>query len=88
MRLTVDQVSSDLRGYIKRAAAGETITIEENGRPLARLIGEDPAVIRLLATAKALGWKLPTQPKRPISEVPVLQVGGKPASEMVIEDRR
>jgi len=88
MNVTIEEVSKDLRGYVNRAAAGETITIEENGKPLVHLVAEDPAAIRLLAAAKALGWRLPTQPKRHSSEIPRVKLGGRLVSDMVIEDRR
>lgn len=88
MKATIEEISRDLRGYVNRAAAGETITIEDNGKPVASLVGERTAAAGLPAEAAARGWRMPARPKRDIDVIPLVNVGGKPASEMVIEDRR
>ncbi|HRK31963.1 MAG TPA: hypothetical protein PLD59_12865 [Tepidisphaeraceae bacterium] len=88
MTATIDDIAKDVRGFVSRAAAGETITIIDNGRPLAKLVSGIAANTQLddaIAQGRLIA---PIGPKRDISEIPLAQVGGKPASEMIIEDRR
>ena len=88
MIATIDDVAKDIRGFVSRAAAGETITIVEDGKTLAKLVADDPLNARLAEAIRQGRLIAPTGRKRDISEIPLVNVGGKPASEMVIEDRR
>lgn len=89
MKATFDEVAKDLRRYIDHAAAGEPVTIEENGKVLASLVRGDPSVLRLIQAAQERGWRLPTRPKPLSNEMArVTSAVAKTASEMVIEDRR
>ena len=48
MDVGVRELKSQLSGYLKRAAAGEHITVTDHGRPVARLVpyAEESAVQR------------------------------------------
>jgi prevent-host-death family protein len=77
--------------YVELACSGQEVTITKRGRALARLVGEPrrrPSLRDRLAPLAAEGLiRLPALGKspRPADLVPV---GGKPVSELIIEDRR
>jgi antitoxin (DNA-binding transcriptional repressor) of toxin-antitoxin stability system len=70
---------------------GDDLLITERGRPVARIVREDPKNASLRVALRPLIEKgLITLPARMIDrQIPSpVQVSGKPISEMVIEDRR
>jgi antitoxin (DNA-binding transcriptional repressor) of toxin-antitoxin stability system len=88
MTVSLDQIAQDLHGYIRRAAAGETFTIIDDGQPVAKLVGAN-GVDGRLATAEQSGRiRQPSRPKRPSHQIPSARLPGKPASQIVTEDRR
>lgn len=88
MTATIDDIAKDIRGFVSRAAAGETITIVENGKTLAKLVAGTPFNSEIAMAIEQGRLIAPTAKKRDIAEIPLVNVGGKPASEMIIEDRR
>jgi antitoxin (DNA-binding transcriptional repressor) of toxin-antitoxin stability system len=87
--VTIEELASDPRRFIRRAAAGEVIMIQENGKPLAKLTTDDGGIARLLERAQAAGLRVPSQPKQPRDASQLVKsVVQKSAAEMVIEDRR
>lgn len=82
---------ANVRRYLESVEAGEEVMVTRNGRPVVRLVkesgGKSPARKRLEELAAKGLVRLPTRERRKkISRPP--KVGGKPLSEMVIEDRR
>lgn len=87
-RVLKDQLS----GYLQRAEAGEQIVVLRDGRPVAALVPisqlqemDEPARLAEMASRG-----LVVQPKgaQAAFRGPALPSRGKPASEMVLEDRR
>ncbi|MBV8139251.1 MAG: type II toxin-antitoxin system prevent-host-death family antitoxin [Deltaproteobacteria bacterium] len=96
MTASVRELKSKLSRYLKRAAAGEEVTVTSRGRPIARLVWVTPQgnqhpgeaeVRRLLAAIP--GIILPTGPKPRGSKHPMrIRKGEKRLSEIVLGDRR
>jgi prevent-host-death family protein len=87
-RVLKDQLS----GYLQRAEAGEQIVVLRDGRPVAALVPlsqvrdmDEPARLAELASR---GLVVPPKGARAAFRNPPLPSRGKPASEMVLEDRR
>ena len=51
-----------LSAFLERVKAGETITVTEHGRPIARLVRDEPISDRLLELAAQGQVTLPTKP--------------------------
>jgi prevent-host-death family protein len=88
-RVLKDQLSS----YLQRAEAGEQIVVLRDGRPVAALVPlsqleERDEQARLAEMASRGLVTLPKQTSRRAFQGPTLPGRGKPASEMVLEDRR
>lgn len=87
-RVLKDQLS----GYLQRAEAGEQIVVLRDGRPVAALVPlshlqqmDEPA---RLAEMASRGLVVQARRARGAFQGPALPSRGKPASEMVLEDRR
>lgn len=88
-RVLRDQLSS----YLHRAENGEQIVVLRNGKPVAALVslrdapdGDEDARLAALE-ARGLVIRSPVKAGRAFHG-PLVPARGKPASEMVIEDRR
>ena len=87
----VKELKNNLSRYLARVKKGDDLLITERGRPVARVVREDPKNASLrLALRPLIERGLITLPARMIDrQIPSpVQVSGKPISEMVIEDRR
>jgi len=84
----IRQLKARLSGYLKRVERGERVTVTDRGRAVALLTPIDPSgasewIHALVAKGGACwGGGKPAGLRRRIDS------RGKPASEMVIEDRR
>ncbi len=87
----IKEIKNNLSRYLNRVKSGEEILITERGKPIARIIKEDKGNTSIRHALGPLIQKgLIVMPSQSISSVNPLQVKtkGKPASDMVIEDRR
>jgi prevent-host-death family protein len=96
MITSVRELKSKLSRYLKRAAAGEEVTVTSRGRPIARVVPAAPDVggqpsqaeVRRRLTA-IQGIILPTGPKPRRSKHPLrIRKGEKTLAEIVLKDRR
>jgi prevent-host-death family protein len=87
----IKDLKNNLSRYLSLVKKGEDVLITQRGRPIARIIQEDPKQIALREALKPLILKgiigLPSQPLTKDMPAPV-KVPGKPVSEMAMEDRR
>ncbi|CAN5552751.1 hypothetical protein BH24ACT5_BH24ACT5_06600 [soil metagenome] len=58
MDVAVRDLKAKLSAYVRRAAAGEVLTVTDRGRPVA-VLGPPPGIIDL-ADAIAAGWVTPS----------------------------
>lgn len=96
MNASVRELKAKLSRYLRRAAAGEEVTVTSRGRPIARLVQAapqpadhepSPAEIRRRLAAIP-GVILPTGPKPRGSKHPIrIRKGEKTLAEIVLEDR-
>lgn len=87
MKIAMHELKAGLSRYIAQARAGEVIEVTSHDKPVARIVGipagDSSGVARLLARGAAQ-WR----GGKPALHTPVrLASGGKPLSEMVLEDR-
>ena len=87
----VKDAKNRLSRYLAHVIAGEDVLITKRGKPVARIVKEDPdkrsiraALIPLLERGLIA---LPTR-RLEKARLSIFKVSGKPVSEMVIEDRR
>ncbi len=89
-RVLKDQLST----YLRRAESGERIVVLRSGKPVAALVSlgdvqEQDEATRLAALeARGLVIRPRKRSQRKPFQGPTVPARGKPASEMVIEDRR
>lgn len=84
-------LKTNLRKYIARVKKGEAIIITDHGKPVARLVPEEPQdkplQQKLQGLARVGAVLLPEGvPSKSLRKPPAIR--GKIVSEMVIEDRR
>lgn len=86
------ELKNRLGKYLARVGRGETILVTDRGRPVAKLVpmeeGARPPITldELLKKLEAEGHlRLGT---RPFKRFKPIRAKGKPASQMIIEDRR
>lgn len=92
-KVGIRELKNRLGAYVKQVRRGATILITDRGKPVARIIREPDtaqpksleALLKELAAAGYL--RLPADPK-PFSDFKPVRARGKPASQMIIEDRR
>ncbi|MFO8048873.1 MAG: type II toxin-antitoxin system prevent-host-death family antitoxin [Desulfosudaceae bacterium] len=87
----IKDIKNNLSRYLKQVKSGEEVIITERGRPIARIIREHPAGTSLhLALAPLIEQGVVTMPTLGPAKTTMtpLRAPGKPASEMVLEDRR
>ncbi len=87
----IKEIKNNLSRYLAKVKSGEEILITERGKPVARIIKENEGNRSTRAALSSLIQKglitLPAQSLPRDNPLPI-KVSGKPASEMVIEDRR
>lgn len=85
------ELKNRLAVYVKQVRRGATILVTDRGMPVARIVPEPETqqarpleeLLRELAAAGHL--RLGT---KPFAKIRPVQARGKPASQMIIEDRR
>jgi antitoxin (DNA-binding transcriptional repressor) of toxin-antitoxin stability system len=90
LTVTPDELAAHMTDYLHRVVAGEAIAIADHGRTVARLVAER-AMPEALARAIANGSVvMPHANARRLTtaEAPPIPGGGRPAADMVSEDRR
>jgi len=87
----IKETKNNLSRYLMHVKAGEEVVITERGKPVARIIREEPggrSIREILAPlAKHGRIVLPTR-KIERKRLTPAKISGKPVSEMIIEDRR
>jgi len=87
----IKDVKNNLSRYLARVKSGEEVLITDRGKPIARIVkeGAESTFIRS-ALAPLIQKGLVVMPSRGmgVGNPPKIKTGGKPASDMVIEDRR
>ena len=81
----IRELKQNASAVVARAAAGETITITDRGRPVAQL---GPRTTHGLQALREQG--LVREPRRPAADLPLpepLPSGARPLSELLAEDR-
>ena len=87
----IKDVKNNLSRLLAQVKAGEEILITERGRPVARIVKENRGDKSIRAALGPLVQRgLIALPSRSIlkDRISVVEVQGKPVSEMVTEDRR
>ena len=88
MMIGIRELKAHLSQYLKRVEAGEHLTVAHHGRPIATIApaGAGPKVdwVRAMVAEGGAHWS----GGKPRGLAPRLKSRGKPASRMVIEDRR
>jgi prevent-host-death family protein len=96
MNASVRELKGKLSSYLRRAAAGEEVTVTSRGRPIARLVraapqpgDQEPGPAEVRRRLAAIpGIMLPTGPKPRGSKHPIrIRKGEKTLAEIVLEDR-
>ena len=87
----IRELKNNLSRYLARVKRGQEVVVTERGKPIARLVKEPPeksAARKGLDELVAKGLLRPARKRRRRNIPSPLKVGGKPVSEMIIEDRR
>lgn len=86
MQVSIQEFKSHLSQYVGQAQSGQLIELTSHRKVVARIVGvpqaECAGVARLLASGAA-SW----QGGKPAGAAFTLSQGGKPVSELVLEDR-
>lgn len=72
----VRDLRDHLSAYLDRVKAGETFTVTEHGRPIARLVRDNPGSDRLLELARQGRVTLPTGPRVRWADIPHVPYDG------------
>jgi prevent-host-death family protein len=84
----IRELKARLSSHLKRVQAGVQLTVTDRGRAIARLSpvepGKDPAWARRMIAERRASWA----GGKPAGLHPRAKTKGRPASQMVIEDRR
>lgn len=87
----IKEIKNNLSRYLAKVKSGEEILITERGKPIARIIKENEGNDSIRCALSSLIQKgLIVMPSQSINRdnPHQVKVSGKPASEMVTEDRR
>jgi prevent-host-death family protein len=87
----IKELKNNLSRFLAQVKAGEEIVITERGKPVARVIKEKSNQLYIRAAlAQSIERGLVLMPNRTLKKYDLIchEVGGKPVSEMVVEDRR
>jgi len=97
MNVPVRELKSKLSRYLKRAAAGQEVTVTSRGRPIARLVRAAPQYMEKEPGPAEIQRRLAAMPgiilgepgKIKGSKHPIrIRKGEKTLAEIVLEDRR
>ena len=72
----VRELRDHLSAYLERVKAGEVFTVTEHGRPIARLVRDDPGSARLLELAAQGRVTLATGPRVRWADIPHVRYDG------------
>lgn len=72
----VRELRDHLSAYLERVKEGETITVTEHGRPVARLVREEPFSARIMQLAAEGRVTLPTKPFPRWEDIPRVPYDG------------
>ena len=72
----VRDLRDHLSAYLERVKAGEVFTVTEHGRPIAKLVRDDPGSARLLELAAQGRVTLPTGPRVRWADIPHVRYDG------------
>ena len=72
----VRDLRDHLSAYLDRVKAGEIFTVTEHGRPIAKLVRDDPGSARLLELAAQGRVTLPTGPRVRWADIPHVRYEG------------
>ena len=72
----VRELRDHLSAYLERVKAGEIFTVTEHGRPIAKLVRDDPGSARLLELAAQDRVTLPTRPRVRWADIPEVRYDG------------
>jgi len=72
----VRELRDHLSSYLERVKDGETITVTEHGRPIARLVRDEPFSARLLELVAQGRATLPTRPFPRWEDIPRVPYDG------------
>ncbi|AGX88474.1 type II toxin-antitoxin system Phd/YefM family antitoxin [Candidatus Symbiobacter mobilis] len=87
MHVAVRELKSGLSRFLSLAQSGELIEVTSHNKPIARILGIPPQAnegLRRLMASGTLSWH-GDKPK--LSPSVELARGGKPVSQMLLEDR-
>ena len=87
----IRDVKNNLSRLLMQVKAGQEIVITERGKAIARIVKEVPPIDDVRTTLSPLIESgLVVWPNRNLlkDEISAVAAGGKPASEMITEDRR
>jgi prevent-host-death family protein len=82
----VRELRDHLSVYLERVKAGEVFTVTEHGRPIAKLVRDDPGSARLLELAAQGRVTLATGPRVRWADLPKVQYDG-PIQDLMDEIR-
>src|SRR4029077_1811672 len=72
----VRDLRDHLSAYLERVKGGEIFTVTEHGRPIAKLVRDDPGSARLLELARQGRVTLPTGPRVRWADIPRVHYEG------------
>jgi prevent-host-death family protein len=72
----VRELRDHLSAYLERVKAGEVFTVTEHGRPIAKLVRDDPGSARLLELAAEGRVTLPSRPRIRWADIPHVPFDG------------
>ena len=72
----VRELRDHLSAYLERVKAGEVFTVTEHGRPIAKLVRDDPGSARLLELAAQGRVTLATGPRVRWADIPHVRYDG------------
>jgi prevent-host-death family protein len=84
----IRELKAHLSDYLRRVEAGEYLTVAHRGRPIATLAPADAAPKVNWVRAMVVDGQAQWSGGKPRGLKPRLRSRGKPASRMVLEDRR
>lgn len=72
----VRELRDHLSAYLERVKAGEVVTVTEHGRPIARLVPDEPRSVRLMELAALGRVTLATKPFPRWEDIPHAKYDG------------
>jgi len=89
-RVGIRELKAHLSHYVESARRGKVVVITKQGKPVARLVGQEkkPLLADELAVLAAEGLINLPPVLRPLRHWEPIRTKGRPVSELVLEDRR